>query len=109
MGGGGRDQALDRAVADGAFFLVRGAEALDFLKLMAAIFAAVFVKGHWFLWGFDACSILTVHSPQRTQGHRGRKGKPVPQRLKPDSILTGYGPTEVGPFQSVDAEVGGSA
>jgi hypothetical protein len=52
VGGGGRDQALDRAVADGAFFLVGSAEALDFLELMATVFAAIFVKGHLFLWGF---------------------------------------------------------
>jgi hypothetical protein len=51
VGGRGGDEALDRAVADWAFFLIRGAEALNLLKLMAAIFAAVFVKGHWFLWG----------------------------------------------------------
>jgi hypothetical protein len=50
VGGGGRYQALDRAVADGAFLLVRSAEALDSLELMGAIFAAVFVKGHLFLW-----------------------------------------------------------
>jgi hypothetical protein len=33
-------------VAHGAFFFVRGAEALDLLELMTAVFAAVFVKGH---------------------------------------------------------------
>jgi hypothetical protein len=65
VGGGGRDQALNRAVADRTFFFVRSAEALDFLKLVAAGFAAVFVKGHWFLWGFDAISILAGDSLPR--------------------------------------------
>jgi hypothetical protein len=56
VGGRGGDEALDRTVADGAFFFIRSAEALNFLELMTAVFAAVFVKGHWFLWGFG-CSV----------------------------------------------------
>jgi len=78
VGGRGGDEALDGSVADGAFLFVRGAEALEFLKLMTAGFAAVFVKGHWFLWG-PGCSFYfngSIH--HRGHGeHRGRKGKAV--------------------------------
>jgi hypothetical protein len=40
------DQALDLALANRTFLLVRRAEALDLLKTVAACFAAVFIKRH---------------------------------------------------------------
>jgi hypothetical protein len=40
------DEPLYRTVTNGAFFLVRSAEALEFLELVSTIFAAVFVKRH---------------------------------------------------------------
>src|SRR5690242_10213267 len=49
LNGGRGDESLYLALAGGAFLLVRSAEALNLLKLMSALFAAILVERHGFL------------------------------------------------------------
>jgi hypothetical protein len=79
VGGRGGDEALQRAVADGAFLFVRSAEALDFLELMTTIFAAIFVKGHLFLWGFRCSSYFNGSSTIEDTGRTEDGGSPSAQ------------------------------